>query len=88
MRHDGPCTGIGNCFLKLMGWMREQGVAPDHVFSLSHDNPRFVAPGILRSDARVEIDPDTVPVGGLSAGIDRLTVPAGRYAVPVHRRPP
>ena len=83
IRHVGPYEQIGPCFERLGKWAISTGDPISRVFMLSWDNPDFVAPQDLRSDACIAVETETSPPDGIT----RELIEGGRYAVYVHRGP-
>jgi len=83
-RHLGPYLNIGEAFSLLQLTAAALPLVPAaRWLGLYHDDPQTVSPEQLRSDACVEICAD----GDLPAEVQRVQIPAGRYAVIEHRGP-
>lgn len=84
LRHHGDYTRIGQTFDQLAIHCATLQPAPDaRWFGLYYDDPTAIAPDDLRSDACVEIAADKP----LPPGLHHTDIPAGRYAVILHRGP-
>ena len=85
VRHIGPYQGVGAAWESLCTWAGPQGLLGPHarMFGLSYDDPEVTPADKLRYDACVELEAAR-PVSG-SVGIQEL--PAGEYAVALHRGP-
>ncbi|MDE2789873.1 MAG: GyrI-like domain-containing protein [Paracoccaceae bacterium] len=84
IRHQGPYNQVGPCFERLVGWALSTGAPIGRAFMMSWDNPEFVAPENLRSDACIEFETDATPPDGIS--LETIDA-AGSYAVYVHSGP-
>jgi AraC family transcriptional regulator len=85
LRHVGPYHEIGEAFRSLFAQV-EQNAVPviGPGFALYHDDPGQVPQHELRSDAAVPVPPD---FDSAPAGLHLAAIPAGRYAVGVHKGP-
>lgn len=83
IRHVGPYDQVGPCFERLAQWAGTTGSPFSRVFMLSWDNPDFVAPEVLRSDACIALETDIRPPDG----IVYEEIEGGRFAVFTYRGP-
>ena len=81
VRHVGPYNEVGPCFDRLFAWAASIGARPGRCLMLSHDDPEFVPPERLRSDACLELETEISPPPGFAFD----SVGAGRHAVYTHR---
>ncbi len=85
IRHAGPYNEVGPTWGKLCAWAGRHGLfGPQTVmFGLCHDDPQVTPPDRIRYDACI-VAGDQVQAEG-EVGIQ--TIPAGEYAVTIHRGP-
>jgi len=81
IRHIGPYNQIGKEFGRLGGMFKGPPPAGSQMIALFHDDPAVTAPDQLRSDAALTLTPGTHAPDALI----EQRVPAGRYAVTVHK---
>jgi len=85
LRHVGPYNEIGTAFRALFAQIEQHQVpviGPG--FALYHDDPGQVAAPELRSDAAVPVPPSYLVA---PEGLHLTEIPAGRYAVGLHKGP-
>lgn len=87
VRHVGPYIQVGSAFQQLFAWAGPRGLfgPGTEVVGIYHDNPRTTPPEALRADACLTAPPGFE--GDAAAGVGVVEIPAGRYAVGVHRGP-
>lgn len=85
IRHTGPYDDIGPAFERMIGWALLNGHLNDDTLSLGryYDDPASVPADRLRSEACVTVPEDTKT----SPGIERATIPAGKYAKTLFKGP-
>ncbi len=85
VRHIGPYQQVGAAWESLCAWAGPQGLLGPHahMFGLSHDDPEVTPADKLRYDACIELKEERSVSGAI--GIQEL--PAGEYAVTLHRGP-
>ncbi len=85
VRHVGPYNEVGPTWGQLCGWAGRSGLfGPKTVLlGLCHDDPQVTPPERIRYDACIVVG-DVVQGQG-EVGIQ--TIPAGEYAVAIHRGP-
>lgn len=81
--HRGPYMQIGQAFDTLDHWASGHAFEPARVFALYYDDPSVTPPEALRSAAGIAL-PAGTPLG---EGLERAEIPAGRYAVLLHKGP-
>ncbi|AKF05700.1 Transcriptional regulator, AraC family protein [Sandaracinus amylolyticus] len=84
-RHVGSCSMLDEAFGHVFAWAGARGVVPGaaRVVGLYHDDPEVTARDRLRSDVGIE----TSLAPGPASGLERRTIPGGRYAVALHVGP-
>lgn len=85
MEHNGDPARLSDTFNKLFTWAKSQTIdlrlRPGEVFGFGYHDPREVAPEEFRFDLAI-----CVPIGyKLDDQVIERTLPAGRYAVTVHK---
>jgi AraC family transcriptional regulator len=87
VEHRGSYMEIGQGFERLFGTLAAHGLARPgmRTLGLYHDDPDAIDQAALRSHAAVSGAAD--PGGALPAGLQRITLPAARYAVLLHQGP-
>ncbi len=88
MRHVGPYEEVSRTWERLAAWLVERapaGAALPPMFGLVPDDPQITEPARLRYDACFACEPPAEALG--DAPITFTTIPAGRYAVALHRGP-
>ena len=86
MRRRGDYGEVGELWARLVGWMGARGLPPSAragLYGLCPDDPEVTEVHHLRFDACVVVAADFVPDDTVTLGI----VPAGTYAVGLHRGP-
>jgi AraC family transcriptional regulator len=85
LEHRGEYQTIGHSFDRLAAWAASRGLleSPRRWFGIYYDDPASVPAVLLRSEAAVEVDPDT-PLG---EGMIYREIPATRAASIVHKGP-
>ena len=87
VRHTGPLESpsIGAAWGKLCAWAGPRGLlGPQTVMlGIGHDDPEVTPPERIRYDAGIILEREITPEGE----IGMQTLPAGDYAVAVHRGP-
>jgi AraC family transcriptional regulator len=88
LRTLGSYAAVGQGFAALMGAAARSGLlaGPPRLYGLCHDDPDITAEHQLRFDACLAVLPGT-PAAGDVAALTPREVPAGRYAVALHRGP-
>ncbi|MBP2232339.1 AraC family transcriptional regulator [Azospirillum agricola] len=83
--HRGPYMEISAAFDRMLAWAAGRGLIGPGARSAAiyYDDPESVAPEALRSFAGLVTAPDRIADGGARS----VTLPAGRYAVLVHKGP-
>ena len=85
VRHTGPYASVGAAWQKICffaGAHQLLGPTTSYI-GISHDDPKITASEQLRYDACIALDRDFSPTG--EVGVQ--TIPAGRYAMFLHRGP-
>ena len=84
-RHVGPYGEVGKAWQKLYSWAGRNGLLGPgaEILGVVHDDPDITPPERLRYDAAIVVNDRVRPTG--EAGIEEL--PAGEYAVAVHKGP-
>lgn len=83
VRHLGPYNRISEAFNKLGEWAGRHGLIKPEALMLAvyHDDPEITPAAELRSDAAISLSAsDPLP-----QGMGELLLPAGQYAVTLHR---
>lgn len=86
MRRRGDYAEVGELWSALLGWIEARRLPPSAragLYGLCPDDPEVTEARHLRFDACVVVDADFVPDDAVTLGI----VPAGSYAVGLHRGP-
>ncbi len=85
LRHLGPYSEVHLTWAKLRAWAKPRGLlGPTAQFiGVSHDDPDTTAPGQIRYDACLVVDPSVQPHGQI--GVQEMG--GGDYAVVTHRGP-
>jgi AraC family transcriptional regulator len=81
LRHVGSYAGVGGTFAAMVAKASAAGIAPSRLFGLCPDDPDVTPEALLRFDACVA-PPDAA---ARAAGLTPRSIPAGTYAVAVHR---
>lgn len=82
-RHVGPYGGVGEAWGRLYAFAGRHRLSPEQAFALTYDDPEVSPPERFRYDACLEVGPEIL--GEDSIGIQ--LIPAGRFAVAIHRGP-
>lgn len=85
VEHRGDASLLVNSFNKLLGWMKAQPkvlkLTPGEAFGFAYDDPAITPANEFRFDLGI-----TVPAQlALNADVVEKQLPAGRYAVAVHK---
>ena len=85
VRHVGPYNEVGPTWQRLCGWAGPRGLLGPNMkcLGLCHDDPQVTPPDKIRYDACLVVDERVQPEGDVGV----QTIPAGDYAVAVHRGP-
>jgi len=85
IEHRGDYQTIGRSFDQLAAWAASHGLmdSPRRWFGIYYDDPASVPVAQLRSEAAVEVDPETP----LADGMVRREIPPARVASIVHKGP-
>ncbi|QDU35033.1 Transposon Tn10 TetD protein [Poriferisphaera corsica] len=85
LRHIGDYMGVGETFSRLEQTLAQQKLKPNDSISLGiyHDDPDTTETEKLRADICASVSSDFKPFDDIGF----QTVPAGKYAVAVHRGP-
>jgi AraC family transcriptional regulator len=83
IRHVGPYAEAGAAWMRLFSWIIPHGLfrADTRTIGICLDDPEVAPPDRCRYDAAVTVSPDVVGEGEI--GIQEI--PAGHYAVAVHK---
>lgn len=82
-RHVGPYEQVGEAWGRLMAFAAQRGRVAHPAFALVYDDPEVTAPERFRYDACLEVGPEIAAEGAIGIQL----VPAGRFAVALHRGP-
>ena len=87
LRRVGPYEACGSAWAQMAAFAAQRGIVLDGVgVGLSYDDPDVTAAEHLRYDACAPLTPEVIDsLGLLPAGFARREVPAGTYAVALHR---
>ncbi|MFT3783411.1 MAG: AraC family transcriptional regulator [Nibricoccus sp.] len=85
VRHTGPYAQVGTAWQKICSFAGPRGLlGPKTSFiGISRDDPKITATDQLRYDACVTLERDIAPEGEIGV----QTIPAGRYAMFLHKGP-
>jgi AraC family transcriptional regulator len=83
LEHHGDPQKLGESVNKLLSWLKTHNLilSPGEAFGFAHEDPKLVSPEKFRFDLAITVPRTTK----LSNDIIAKDLPAGRYAVAVHK---